>query len=71
MLQTLRDGLFEWPAERVIDIWDNVRKNGLWRRILKVVVATSIVDAIMLIPAVEVVVGKAAYLAGVTTAFGE
>ena len=59
-----------WLREQAALIWENVVEKGLWRRILKVVVATTAANAIMLIPQVEPVIGKAAYLAGVVTAFG-
>ena len=59
-----------WLREQAGLIWENVVEKGLWRQILKVVVATTAANAIMLIPQVEPVIGKAAYLAGVVTAFG-
>lgn len=60
----------KWVHEQSKVIWENVVEKGLWRRMLKVVVATTAANAIMLIPQVEPVIGKAAYLAGITTAFG-
>lgn len=31
-----------YAAERVVEIWDNVQKNNLWKRILKNVIATTL-----------------------------
>lgn len=70
MSQLVRDMFVKWPVERSNEIWDNVRKKEVWRRMIKIVVATTLVDAIILIPSVEHVIGKAAYLAGISTAFG-
>ena len=70
MSQLVRDMFLKWPVERSNEIWDNVRKKEIWRRMIKIVVATTLVDAIVLIPRVEHVIGKAAYLAGISTAFG-
>jgi Putative ER transporter, 6TM, N-terminal len=60
----------QWLREQGKVIWDNVVKKGLWKRMLKITIATSAANAIMLIPQVEPVIGKAAYLAGITTGFG-
>ncbi|KKY16868.1 putative uncharacterized membrane protein [Phaeomoniella chlamydospora] len=71
MSSYLRDYVIEWPIDRCVAIWDMLRTNKLlWRRMVKVVIATTAADAIMLIPSVEASIGKAAYLAGITTAFG-
>ena len=70
MSQLVRDMLVDWPVQRSSEIWDNVRKKEVWRRMVKIVVATTLTDAIILIPRVELVIGKAAYLAGISTAFG-
>lgn len=59
-----------WLREQSNLIWENVVTKGLWRRMLKVVVATTTANAIMLIPQVEPAIGKASYLAGIVTAFG-
>lgn len=32
-----------YAVEEIVEIWDNLGKNNLWKRILKNVVATSIV----------------------------
>jgi hypothetical protein len=53
-----------WLREQSNLIWENTIEKGLWRRILKVVVATTTANAIMLIPQLEPVIGKASYLAG-------
>jgi hypothetical protein len=60
----------QWLRGQGEAIWDNVVKKGLWKRMLKITIATSAANAIMLIPQVEPVIGKAAYLAGITTGFG-
>ena len=60
----------QWILEQSNVIWQNVVEKGLWRRMLKVVVATTAANTIMLIPQVESVIGGAAYLAGIATAFG-
>lgn len=31
-----------YVAERVLEIWDNLQKNNLWKRILKNVIATTL-----------------------------
>lgn len=60
----------KWLREQSNLVWENVVEKGLWRRMLKVVVATTAANAITLIPQVEPVIGKASYLAGIVTAFG-
>lgn len=35
-----------YVAEYIVEIWDNLGKNNLWKRILKNVVATTIVGEI-------------------------
>lgn len=60
---------FQWPFHRAKAIWDNIIAEKLWKRMLKIVIATTIVNSIVLIPATEAGIGKAAYLGGITTAF--
>lgn len=60
----------KWLRKQWEAVWENAFEKGLWKRVLKVTVATTAANAIMLIPQVEPVIGKAAYLAGVATAFG-
>ena len=31
-----------YVVEQIVEIWDNLRKNNLWKRILKNVVATTL-----------------------------
>lgn len=60
----------QWPVERAKAIWENIWSEGLWKRMLKIVIATTIVNSIVLIPASKAAIGAAAYLGGITTAFG-
>jgi hypothetical protein len=60
----------KWLREQSNLVWENVVEKGMWRRMLKVVIATTTANAITLIPQVEPVIGKASYLAGIVTAFG-
>ena len=59
-----------YGAERVADIWENLGKNNLWKRILKNVTATTLLVSICLIPGSRNTIGKAAYLGAITTVFG-
>ncbi|RDW91892.1 hypothetical protein BP5796_01286 [Coleophoma crateriformis] len=56
--------------KRVLAIWTNLQTNHLWQRILKNTLATTIAIILALIPAVVAKLGKAAYLAPITTVFG-
>ena len=64
------DSASKWPLERTKAIWENVVQNNLWKRMLKIVIATTIVNSIILIPGSEAAIGVAGYLGGITTAFG-
>ncbi|KAF6224387.1 hypothetical protein HO133_010964 [Letharia lupina] len=56
--------------KRAAEIWENLGKNNLWKRILKNVTATTLLVSICLIPGSRTVIGKAAYLGAITTVFG-
>ena len=59
-----------YGEKRATEIWKNVRKNNLWKRILKNVTATTLLVSICLIPGSRTTIGKAAYLGAITTVFG-
>lgn len=52
------------------EVWENLGKNNLWKRIIKNVTATTLLVSIALIPGSRVTIGKAAYLGAITTVFG-
>ena len=56
--------------KRAAEIWENLGKNNLWKRILKNVTATTLLVSISLIPGSRTAIGKAAYLGAITTVFG-
>ena len=56
--------------KRVVEIWESLGKNNLWKRILKNVTATILLVSISLIPGSRTAIGKAAYLGAITTVFG-
>ena len=74
-----------YVAERTLEIWDNLGKDNLWKRILKNVIATTLLGkmlpiqcrapidifsvSICLIPASKQAIGRAAYLGAITTVF--
>ena len=62
--------LGDWLEKRAQAIWTNLRTNHLWQRMLKNTIATTIAVILALIPSVERVLGKAAYLAPIVTVFG-
>ncbi|KAL6715214.1 hypothetical protein ACLMJK_007478 [Lecanora helva] len=57
-------------TERGTATWDNLGKNNLWKRILKNVIATTLLVSICLIPGAKQAIGRAAYLGAITTVFG-
>ena len=57
-------------VERGQEIFENLKKDNLWKRILKNVIATSAAVSICLIPGAKATIGRAAYLAPITTVFG-
>ncbi len=59
-----------YAEKRAAEIWENLGKNNLWKRILKNVTATTLLVSICLIPGPQAVIGKAAYLGAITTVFG-
>lgn len=59
-----------YGEKRAAEIWENLGKNNLWKRILKNVTATTLLVSISLIPGSRNVIGKAAYLGAITTVFG-
>ena len=60
-----------WPVNRCRGIWETLRKDRhYWRRMVKIVIASSIANGLMLIPSVQTRIGQAAYLSGITTGFG-
>lgn len=61
--------ILPWLQEQRTAIWENVIGQGLWKRMLKVTIATTAANSIMLIPQVEASIGLASYLAGITTGF--
>ena len=56
--------------EQVVEIWENLGKNSLWKRILKNVAATILLVSICLIPNSKSAIGRAGYLGAITTVFG-
>lgn len=66
VLQTGR----RYGEKRAAEIWENLGKNNLWKRILKNVTATTLLVSICLIPGSRIAIGKAAYLGAITTVFG-
>ena len=75
-----------YGVERVVEIWESLGKNNLWRRMLKNVLATTLAGkrtvavfgscnlrqppvSISLIPASSRAIGRASYLAAMTTVF--
>ena len=59
-----------YGEKRAAEIWENLGKNNLWKRILKNVTATTLLVSISLIPGSRMAIGKAAYLGAITTVFG-
>lgn len=59
-----------YGEKRAAEIWENLGKNNLWKRILKNVTATTLLVSICLIPGSRTAIGKAAYLGAITTVFG-
>ena len=59
-----------YAEKQAAEIWDNLGKNNLWKRILKNVTATILLVIISLIPGARTAIGKAAYLGAITTVFG-
>ncbi len=59
-----------YAEKRAAEIWENLGKNNLWKRILKNVTATTLLVGISLIPGSRTTIGKAAYLGAITTVFG-
>lgn len=59
-----------YGEKRGAEIWENLGKNNLWKRILKNVTATTLLVSISLIPGSRTAIGKAAYLGAITTVFG-
>ena len=59
-----------YGEKRAAEIWVNLGKNNLWKRILKNVAATTLLVSICLIPGSRTAIGKAAYLGAITTVFG-
>ena len=55
---------------RAAEIWEDLGKNNLWKRILKNVTATTLLVSISLIPGSRTSIGKAAYLGAIITVFG-
>ena len=59
-----------YGQKRAGEIWENLGKNNLWKRIVKNVTATTLLVSISLIPGSRTAIGKAAYLGAITTVFG-
>ena len=59
-----------YGERRASEIWENLGKNNLWKRILKNVTATTLLVSICLIPGSRTAIGKASYLGAITTVFG-
>lgn len=59
-----------YGERRAAEIWENLGKNNLWKRILKNVTATTLLVSICLIPGSRTAIGKASYLGAITTVFG-
>lgn len=59
-----------YGSKRAAEIWGNLGKNNLWKRILKNVTATTLLVSISLIPGSRATIGRAAYLGAITTVFG-
>ena len=59
-----------YGQKRALEIWENLGKNNLWKRIIKNVTATTLLVSICLIPGSRTAIGKAAYLGAITTVFG-
>ena len=59
-----------YGEKRAAEIWENLEKNNLWKRMLKNVTATTLIVSICLIPGSRDTIGKAAYLGAITTVFG-
>ncbi|KAI9878666.1 MAG: hypothetical protein M1830_000282 [Pleopsidium flavum] len=51
-------------------IWENLGRNNLWKRMIKNVIATTAAVGICLVPGARDALGRAAYLAPITTVFG-
>ncbi|KAL8795626.1 MAG: hypothetical protein Q9195_001864 [Heterodermia aff. obscurata] len=60
----------QYGGRRAGDIVENLRKNNLWKRVLKNTIATTAAVSIALIPGASKTIGKAAYLGAMTTVFG-
>lgn len=59
-----------YGKRRAAEIWENLGKDNLWKRILKNVIATTLLVSICLIPGSRTSIGKASYLGAITTVFG-
>lgn len=59
-----------YAEKRASEIWENLGKNNLWKRMLKNVITTTFVVSMCLIPGSRTTIGKAAYLGAIATVFG-